>query len=103
VICFVKLFYFSIIFYRIFCIIASKTGVMTQPRKRRGEKEKRVKRIPLKTSSRLAHLQQQISGGLQKGQQEFSTLFSLWSNTMEIFLFLRFNLKTVGGVCQVFA
>jgi hypothetical protein len=43
VICFVKLYYFSIIFYRIFCIIASKTGVMTQPRKGREE----LKEYPL--------------------------------------------------------
>jgi hypothetical protein len=50
--------------------------ILALSRRERGEKEKRVKRIPLKTSSRLAHLQQQISGGLQKEQQEFSTLLS---------------------------
>jgi hypothetical protein len=42
VICFVKLYYFSIIFYRIFCLIASKTGVMTQPHLRERTKVRGV-------------------------------------------------------------
>jgi hypothetical protein len=50
---------------------------LTLSRRERGRaKRKELKEFLLIPSSRLAHLQQQISGGLQKEQQEFSTLLS---------------------------